>query len=229
MPDKVLIVDDDTSIRKLMSKVITCNDLIPVAVSNGEEAIKLLKNTTFQLILLDIMLPGIDGFQVLKQIRYMGIKTPVIIISGKTEDYETLYGLDLGADNYIYKPFNPVILGAKIKALIRRDKQGQNTHGETTTLGPFTLDNKSMRFYKGDEEIFLSAKELILMKLFLEHPNQVFSREALYEQIRGDSVVDDNAIMVYINRLRNKIEENPKTPKYIQTIWGKGYTFSIFS
>jgi DNA-binding response OmpR family regulator len=212
-----------------MSKVITCNDLVPFAVNSGEEAIKLLKTNTYQLILLDIMLPGMDGFQVLKQIRYLGIKTPVIIISGKTEDYETLYGLDLGADNYIHKPFNPVILGAKIKALIRRDKQAQDIQGGITTLGPFSLDNKSMRFYKGEEEIFLSSKELILMKLLLEHPNQVFSREALYEQIWGNTVVDDNAIMVYINRLRHKIEENPKTPKFLQTIWGKGYTFSISS
>ena len=126
MQDKVLIVDDDMSIRKLMSKVITSNDLIPIAVNNGEEAIKLLKASTFQLVLLDINLPGIDGFQVLKQIRYLGQSTPVIIISGRTEDYDALYGLDLGADNYIYKPFNPVVLGAKIKALIRRNKQSQN-------------------------------------------------------------------------------------------------------
>lgn len=229
MQDKVLIVDDDSSIRKLMSKVITCNDLIPVAVTNGEEAIKLLKTSTFQLVLLDIMLPGMDGFQVLKQIRYLGISTPVIIISGRTEDYDALYGLDLGADNYIYKPFNPVILGAKIKALIRRNKQVLNTQDEVTTLGPFSLDHKSMRFYKEEEEVFLSAKELILMKLFLEHPNQVFSKEALYEQIWGDSIVDDNAVMVYINRLRNKIESSAKAPQYIQTIWGKGYTFSISS
>jgi len=227
MPDKVLIVDDDTSIRKLLSKVITCNELVPVTVSSGEEAIKLVKDSKFQLILLDIMLPGIDGFQVLKQIRYLGIKTPVIIISGKTDDYDALYGLDLGADNYIYKPFNPIVLGAKVKALIRRDKQAQDTQKTVTSLGPFTLDNKSMRFYKREEEIFLSAKELIIMKLFLEHPGQVFSKEALYEQVWGDTVVDENAIMVYINRLRNKIEENAKNPKYIQTIWGKGYTFSI--
>ena len=227
MPDKVLIIDDDASIRKLMTKVISCNDLTPVTVSNGEEALKLLKETTFQLVLLDIMLPGIDGFQVLKKIRYLGIKTPVIIISGKTEDYDTLYGLDLGADNYIHKPFNPIVLGAKIKALIRRDKQAHGIEDSSTTLGPFLLDNKSMRFYKDEEEIFLSAKELIIMKLFLEHPGQVFSKEALYEQAWGDSIVDDNAIMVYINRLRNKIEDNPKVPRYIQTIWGKGYTFSI--
>ncbi len=227
MQDKVLIVDDDTSIRKLMTKVITSNDLVPIAVNSGEEAIKLLKTSSFQLVLLDINLPGMDGFQVLKQIRYLGISTPVIIISGRTEDYDALYGLDLGADNYIYKPFNPVVLGAKIKALIRRNKQSQSSQDEVTKVGPFSLDNKTMRFYKDDEEIFLSAKELILMKLFLDNPNQVFSKEALYSQIWGESVVDDNAVMVYINKLRNKIEPSPKTPIYIQTIWGKGYTFSI--
>ena len=106
-------------------------------------------------------------------------------------------------------------------------RETRDTQKTVTSLGPFTLDNKSMRFYKREEEIFLSAKELIIMKLFLEHPGQVFSKEALYEQVWGDTVVDENAIMVYINRLRNKIEENAKNPKYIQTIWGKGYTFSI--
>ncbi|MDD3904334.1 MAG: response regulator transcription factor [Sphaerochaeta sp.] len=223
--ENILIIDDDEAIRKLLSKVMVSNGMEPTTVSSGESALALLKTREFNLILLDITLEDMDGFTVLKHLRSWGIHTPVIIISGKTEDYDALYGLNLGADDYITKPFNAVVLGAKAKALIRRASENQESKG-ILSAGPFALDLKSLRFYKDGEEIFLSGKELTIMGLFLHHPGQVFTKEELYIQVWGHTVVDDNAIMVYINRLRNKIETDPKNPVHLKTIWGIGYIFS---
>lgn len=221
-----MIVDDDESIRKLLTKVITCNGLEPVTAASGEDALTMLKAHSFQLILLDVMMPKMDGFQVIDKIRQQGLDIPIIVVSGRSEDYDALYGLDLGADDYITKPFNPVILGAKVKALIRRNKKADASSRTVLQVGPFRFNDKTMKFYKNDVEIVLSSKELQMMKLFMNHPRQVFTKEMLYEQIWGDCIVDENAIMVYISHLRNKIEDNPKQPAYIKTIWGVGYQFS---
>ncbi len=228
MSDKVLIVDDDEAIRKLLVKVLTTNGLEPFALSSGKDALSELKKNDYKLLLLDVMMPEMDGFQVIQQLRASGNSIPVIVISGRNEDYDALYGLDIGADDYIMKPFNPVILGAKVKALIRRNQQA-DIQGIAAVLkaGPFTFDTKTMRFYKDGAEIILSSKEMQLIMLFLEHPGQVFSKAALYDHVWGDFVVDENAIMVYINHLRNKIESDPKNPVYITTVWGVGYCFSV--
>ena len=225
MSDKVLIVDDDVAIRRLLSKVITTNGLEPESAGSGEEALELIKSSSYQLILLDINMKNMDGFQVIKRIRQQGLTIPIIVISGRNEDYDALYGLDLGADDYIMKPFNPVILGAKVKALIRRNTTSNINNKTILQVGPFKFNNTSMKFYKNDEEIVLSSKELQMMKLFMEHPRQVFSKEMLYEQVWGETIVDENAIMVYISHLRNKIEKQPKQPVYLKTVWGVGYQF----
>jgi DNA-binding response OmpR family regulator len=228
MGDKVLIVDDDEAIRKLLAKVLSSNGIDPDTAANGEQALQCITHNDFQLILLDIMMPEMDGFQLIQKIRKQGITVPVIVISGRNEDYDALYGLDIGADDYIMKPFNPVILGAKVKALIRRNKIGTESEQQTEQhIGPFTFNTKTMRLYKHEQEIMLSARELQMMRLFLDNPRQVFSKEMLYERVWGTLVVDENAIMVYINHLRNKIEDNPKNPAYIQTVWGLGYSFMI--
>lgn len=227
MSDKILIVDDDIAIRKLLTKVITCNGFEPYTASSGEEAINLIKSHSFQLILLDIMMNDMDGFQVIQRVRQLGFDTPIIVVSGRSEDYDALYGLDLGADDYIMKPFNPVILGAKVKALIRRNTKASVTKKSILQVGPFQYNRNTMKFYKNNKEIPLSSKELQMLKLFMEHPGQVFSKEMLYKQIWDDSIVDENTIMVYISHLRNKIEEKPKQPSYIKTVWGLGYKFAI--
>ncbi|MFA9376617.1 MAG: response regulator transcription factor [Lachnotalea sp.] len=225
MSDKVLIVDDDIAIRKLLSKVITTNGLEPHTASSGLEALELIKLHSYKLILLDINMTDIDGFQVIKRIRQQGLNVPIMVVSGRSEDYDALYGLDLGADDYILKPFNPVILGAKVKALIRRNTSSNVTNKTIQQVGPFKFNNTTMKFYKNDIEIVLSSKELQIMKLFISHPRQVFSKEMLYEQVWGDCIVDENAIMVYISHLRTKIEQHPKQPKYLLTVWGVGYQF----
>ncbi len=153
-------------------------------------------------------------------------KNPVIIISGRSEDYDALYGLSIGADDYITKPFRPLVVGAKVKALIRRNSNQVLSSNSMIECGRFKYDTDTLRFYKDGEEIILSAKENSLILLFLNHPDQVFTKEMIYEHVWGNTIaVDDNTIMVYVNRLRNKIEDDPKKPQYILTVRGTGYRF----
>lgn len=225
--ETVLVVDDDKAIRKIISKVLYSNNIEPTEVSSGEEAIKLLKSTHFDLIILDIMLGGIDGFDVIKTIRANGVNTPIMVLSGRTEEYDTVFGLQIGADDYITKPFNPMTLGAKAKALIRRNKLSSKSRQSCIIAPPFKYDLSTLKLYKNDVEIFLSYKEGAMMRFFLENTNQVFSKEQLYQQVWGDVIVDENSVMVYISYLRDKIENDRKNPQYIKTVWGIGYKFTI--
>ncbi len=226
MPDKVLIVDDDPAICKLLEKVMQSNELETTIASSGAEALSIIRNHTFDIILMDIMLGDMEGFEVIKRIRGQGITTPVMIVSGRNEDYDSLYGLSLGADDYITKPFRPLVLGAKVKALIRRNKNLILDNSKILECGPFSYDTATMRFYKNGEELILSTKESALLLLFFKHPQQVFTRDMIYEHVWGNTVaIDDNAIMVYINRLRSKIEDDRQKPQHILTIRGLGYRF----
>ena len=226
MSDKVLIVDDDEAICKMLSKVMDSNELESDIANSGTEALKKLQNHTYDVILMDVMMDDMEGFEVIKKLRARGIQTPVIIISGRSEDYDALYGLSVGADDYITKPFRPLVVGAKVKALIRRNKNQVLSSNSVIEYGCFKYDTTTLRFYKNGEEIILSSKENSLMRLFMTHPDQVFTKDMIYEQVWGTTIaVDDNTIMVYINRLRGKIEDNPQKPEYILTIRGTGYRF----
>lgn len=226
MSDKVLIVDDDEAICKMLSKVMDSNELEADIANSGTEALKKLQNHTYDVILMDVMMDDMEGFEVIKKLRARGIQTPVIIISGRSEDYDALYGLSVGADDYITKPFRPLVVGAKVKALIRRNKNQVLSSNSVIEYGCFKYDTTTLRFYKNGEEIILSSKENSLMRLFMTHPDQVFTKDMIYEQVWGTTIaVDDNTIMVYINRLRGKIEDNPQKPEYILTIRGTGYRF----
>ncbi|MGL5434887.1 MAG: response regulator transcription factor [Lachnospiraceae bacterium] len=226
MADKVLIIDDDPSICKLLDKVMRSNDLETTIAGSGRQALEILNIHTFDIILVDVMLGDMEGFDVIKHLRGRGITTPVIIVSGRSEDYDSLYGLSLGADDYITKPFRPLVLGAKVKALIRRSKQQVLENSELLDCGPFSYNTATMRFYKYGEELVLSAKESALLLLFMKHPQQVFTKDMIYEHVWGNTVaIDDNAIMVYINRLRGKVENDRQSPKHIITVRGLGYRF----
>lgn len=230
MVDRVLIVDDDPSICRLLEKVMRSNDLEPVIAGSGQEALEMLAAQSFDVILIDVMLGDMEGFDVIRKIRREGNNTPLMIVSGRNEDYDSLYGLSVGADDYITKPFRPIVLGAKVKALIRRSRssvgKSDGTSDPLVRCGEFTYDSGTMRFFKGDEELQLSSREAALFLLFMKHPHQVFTREMIYEQIWGDAVaVDDNTIMVYVNRLRNKIEDDRHNPVHIITVRGIGYRF----
>lgn len=225
--DLVLIVDDDETVQSVLYKVVRSNGIEAKVASSGEEALALASRHHFDLILLDVNMRGIDGFEVVRTLRERNIHTPIIIVSGRQEDYDTLYGLDIGADDYVTKPFNPVVLGAKVKALIRRSRGSAASRENVITAGPFRYDTQTLRLYKNGEEIPLSSKENALMKLFIDNINRIFPKDMLYEMVWGEAIIDENAIMVYINRLRQKIEDDPGKPKYIQTVRGLGYRFVI--
>ena len=151
----------------------------------------------------------------------------VLIVDDDESVRNMLYGLDIGADDYVTKPFNPVVLAAKAKALIRRSRGGTPGGAPVIAAGPFRYDTSTLRFYKNGQEIVLSSRENAIMKLFLDNVNRIFPKDMLYELVWGETIVDENAIMVYINRLRQKIEENPAKPRYIQTVRGLGYRFVV--
>ena len=227
MEDIVLIVDDDQSVSAMLHKALESSGLHAEVANSGEDGLALLARKRYDLILMDINMPGMDGFQAVEAIRKQGIQTPIIIISGRKEDIDTLYGLNIGADDYITKPFNPITLGAKIKALSRRSRNDLPGSSQLITAGPFTYNTSTLHFYKNDREIPLSSRENAMMKLFLDNVNRIFSKDMLYDLVWGEAIVDENAIMVYINRLRQKIEDDPSKPRYIQTVRGLGYRFVI--
>ena len=227
MADRVLIVDDDAAVLSLLTKVIRSNGLDAECSQSAEQALELLNSQTYDLILMDVNMHGMDGFTGVEIIRSRGIKTPIIIVSGRKEDFDTLYGLDIGADDYITKPFNPVTLGAKVKALIRRSRNSITGTESIISAGPFTYNTSTLRFYKNNKEIVLSSKENAMMKLFMDNVNRIFSKDMIYDLIWGEAIIDENAIMVYVNRLRQKIEDDPAKPVYIQTVRGLGYRFVV--
>ena len=225
--EKILIADDDPAVRRLLIRVVEGSGFQAVTACDGTEAVHLASRESFALILLDIMMNGNDdGFHAIKRLRESGNTTPIMVLSGRTDDFDTLYGLDIGADDYVSKPFNPVILGGKIKALIRRNQAGKQEKTGIITAGPFSYNTITMELFKNGTPIPLSSREHVLMRLFLSHPGQVFTKEQLYELVWNHSAVDDNVIMVYISHLRNKIEDQAKNPCYIKTVWGIRYTFS---
>lgn len=227
IPDRILVVDDDKSVLKMLDKVVTSNGFLADVAESGEEALRMRMQNDYALMLLDINLKGIDGFEIIEKLRNSGDKIPIIIVSGRKEDFDTVYGLNIGADDYITKPFNPVTLGAKIKALIRRSQASSSDDKSIIHAGPFSFNTSTLRFYKNNVEILLTGKEIAMMKLFIDNVDHIFSKDMIYDLIWGNSIVDENAIMVYINRLRQKIEDNPEHPKYIQNVRGIGYRFVV--
>lgn len=225
--DKVLIVDDDIHILKMASRILQSDGILTTEVTSGKEALNQILYSHFDLILLDINLDDLDGFSIVKKVRQQGISTPIVIISGNTEEYNTIYGLGIGADDYLNKPVSPAILGAKVKALIRRNRAAMESSEKVLERGPFTFDLETFSLYKNHQEIPLTSKEKQMFCLFLKNINTVFTREMLFEQIWKDRPVDDNTIMVNIRNIRSKIEPDPKNPRYLKTVWGIGYQFVL--
>ncbi|MDD6051163.1 MAG: response regulator transcription factor [Clostridiales bacterium] len=225
--DTVLIVDEDAQVQAMLTKVVRSIGLAAECTKSAEKALKLLSEHIFTLILMDVNLSGADGFATVEAIRRQGIKTPLVIVSERQSDFDIVYGLDIGADDYIAKSFNPVTLGAKLKALIRRSRCGHVGADQMMTAGPFAYNASTLRLYKQGVEISLSSKENAMMKLFIDNVNRVFTKEMLYDLVWGEAVIDENAVMVYINRLRQKIEDEPSKPRFIQNVRGIGYRFVV--
>ena len=220
---QILVVDDDRFVRRTILRVLQSEGMTVREASSGPEAVTMVSAQRFDLILLDIIMEGMDGFQVVHQIRSLGISTPVFILSGRQADNDKVFALGLGADDYITKPFSPAVLCAKVKACLRRRAADKQEH--TLQAGPFRYIVDEMRLFKWGTEISLSSKECFLMRYFLVNKNKVLTKEQIYAGVWGNSVVDDNTIMVHIRRLRTKIEDDPNHPQYLRTVRGVGYQF----
>ncbi|WP_315903153.1 MULTISPECIES: response regulator transcription factor [Clostridium] len=218
-------MEDDLEISELVSRHLKGEGFDIVAVNDGEKALQAFYNNTFDLILLDLMLPKVSGKEILKRIRESS-SVPVLIVSAKDSEVDKILGLELGADDYIAKPFSVLELTARISAIFRRIGYYIKEENSTKSIsrGPFTLNFDNYQILKGEDHIDLTAKEFELLKLFFENPKKVFTKAQIFASVwKGDFINDDNTVTVQIRRLREKIEEDPSNPKYIKTVWGIGY------
>ena len=182
---------------------------------------------SFDLMLLDIVMDGMDGFQVIRTLRDLGILLPVFVLSGRQADNDKILALGIGADDYITKPFSTTVLCAKVKACLRRMGLSSRQRESILSLGPFRYVCDEMRLFREGTEIPLSSKESLLIKYFFNNPNKILSKEQIYRNVWGNDVVDDNTIMVHIRHLRVNIAADAPRPNYLRTIRGVGYQFVI--
>lgn len=219
---KILIIEDEESIRGFLKINLKRNGYEVIEADNGELGVKLALREKPAIIILDVMLPGIDGFKVCKIIRNEDEKVGIIMLTAKSQDLDKIMGLEYGADDYIIKPFNPMELLLRIKALLRRISDYEEKKG--IIQGKFKLDIYAKRIFKNNKEIDLTPKEYSIIKLFIENPNKAFSRDELMDLVWGEDYIGDPKIVdVNIRRLRSKIECSSLNEKFIETIWGFGY------
>ena len=224
---KVLVVDDEKLIVKGIKFSLEQDEMEVTTAYDGETALELAKSNEFDVVLLDVMLPGLSGFDVCQAIREFS-DVPIIMLTAKGEDMDKILGLEYGADDYITKPFNILEVKARIKAIIRRNQKKTVEQPKPKTLveGDMTIEVDSRRVTIAGKEINLTAKEFNILTLLLFHPNKVYSRDDLLKEIWGsDALGDGRTVDVHVRRLREKIESDPGDPKYIQTKWGVGYYF----
>ena len=227
MSKRVLVVDDEKLIVKGIRFSLEQDGMQVDCAYDGEEALRLARENPYDMILLDIMLPKYDGFEVCQQIREYS-DVPIIMLTAKGEDMDKILGLEYGADDYITKPFNILEVKARIKAIMRRTgkKRDENETGKIVVKGEMKIDCEGRRVFIGDREINLTAKEFDLLELLATNPNKVYSRENLLNIVWGYAYPGDaRTVDVHIRRLREKIETHPSDPKYVYTKWGVGYYF----
>ena len=227
MSRTVLVVDDEKLIVKGLRFSLEQDDMEVDCAYDGEEAIDMAKRKEYDIILLDVMLPKYDGFEVCRQIRDFS-DVPIIMLTAKGEDMDKILGLEYGADDYITKPFNILEVKARMKAVMRRTgrKGGNPSTGKELVKGDLRIDCESRRVFSKDKELNLTAKEFDLLELLANNPNKVYSRESLLNIVWGYEYPGDaRTVDVHIRRLREKIEVNPSDPKYVYTKWGVGYYF----
>lgn len=223
--EKILIVDDDIEIRKIVSIYLKNEGYEIIDVSDAIEALETLRNTTIDLIILDIMLPKMDGIEACLKIREQ-YQMPIIFLSAKDEDIDKIQGLMSGAEDYITKPFNPLELMARIKSQLRRYRvyQTEEVKQFIHEIGHLKVDEETRQVFIRNEEVRLTPKEFDILSLLVRNKGKVFSVEKIYEMVWEDSFYkSDNTVMVHITKIREKIEENPRQPVYLKTVWGVGY------
>lgn len=223
---KILLIEDDVEISGMLKRFLETEGYETVAAYDGESACEKFFADTYSLVLLDLMIPKKSGMEVMQAIREKST-VPIMILSAKDTDSDKALGLGLGADDYVTKPFSVTEVLARIKANIRRNTQyaaGAAEEEERITRGELVIDTSDYSVWKKGKKIELTAKEFAILKLFMKNPRKVYTKEQIYSLVWKDAWVgDENAVNVHISRLRNKIEENPRDPKYIMTVWGIGY------
>ncbi len=227
--EKILIIEDQQSIAELIKDYLEINNFQVDIRNNGQEGLKDALCKDYDLILLDLMLPDIDGFEICKKIRKEK-NIPILIISARGEDIDKIRGLGLGADDYISKPFSPNELVARVKAHLSRFNRltGKTEKAKNEIhIKSLTINQTARRVYLDNKEIAFTTKEFEILNFLASHPNIVFSKEHLYERIWGDdSYGDITTIAVHIKKIRDKIEKDPQKPRFIDTLWGSGYRFN---
>ena len=229
----ILVVDDEKEIADVVELYLQNDQYKVFKFYNGQDALDCINSTKIDLAILDIMLPDIDGFQILKQIRQK-YTFPVIMLTAKGGDMDKILGLEYGADDYISKPFNILEVKARIKAIIRRSLKAKRQKREEPSSmigsGDLKMDTEGRRVFIGEKEINLTAKEFDLLELLVRNPNKVYSREALLNYVWGNRAMDSGDVRtvdVHVRRLREKIEPSPSDPRYVHTKWGVGYYFGV--
>jgi two-component system phosphate regulon response regulator OmpR len=228
---KILIVDDDPRLRELLLRYLGEQGFAVQAAPNGQFMDKLVNRELFDLIVLDLMMPQEDGLSICRRLRAAGTTTPIIMLTAKGEEVDRIVGLEMGADDYLAKPFNPRELVARINAVLRRVQDAGPpaaplAEAETVTFGPYALNLATRSMTKDGASLPLTSGEFSVLKVLVQHPSKPLSRDKLMELARGREYdVFDRAIDVQISRLRKLVETDPANPRYIQTVWGFGYVF----
>jgi two-component system, OmpR family, phosphate regulon response regulator OmpR len=227
---KILMVDDDLRMRELLQRYLTEQGFEITTVSDSKEMDTVLENEQFDLFVLDLMLPGEDGLAICRRLRAKNIITPIIMLTARGDEVDRIIGLEMGADDYLPKPFNPRELLARINAVMRRHEHSPESNGanaqESFSFGEFIFDAANRSLSKGGENITITSGEFALLKVFTEHPRQPLSRDRLMQLARGRELdVFDRSIDVQVSRLRRLIEPNPAQPRFLKTMWGFGYVF----
>ena len=230
-PKKVLVVDDDPRLRELLRRYLGENQFDVSLAHDGPSMWRLMQREAFDLVVLDLMLPGDDGLTLLRRLRSQRDKTPVVMLTAKGDEVDRIIGLEVGADDYLPKPFNPRELLARIHAVLRRTP-GPELPGapsgaaEEVLFGPFRLNLGTRQLRRGDEQIPLTTSEFSVLKVLAQHARQPLSRDKLMALARGREYgAFDRSLDVQVSRLRKLIETDPQQPRYLQTVWGVGYVF----
>ena len=226
--ESILIVDDDPKIRDLTTKYLIDQGLNVHAASGGKEMDNFIVSHPVSLIILDLMMPEESGLAICQRLRGSGNFTPIIILTAKGDEIDRIVGLEMGADDYVSKPFNPRELLARINAVLRRNdlKQAQASNSENLAFGPFVFSSDTRSLTKNSLPISITSGEFELLKVFIDHPRQPLSRDQIMQLAKGRELdVFDRSIDVQISRLRKILEEDPTSPKFLQTMWGFGYIF----
>lgn len=230
-PDKIIVVDDDARIRDLLKRYLTQEGFDVLLAEDGKSLTRVMLRETPDLIVLDLMMPGEDGLSICRRLRSGNDQTPIIMLTAKGEDIDRIVGLEVGADDYLGKPFNPRELLARIHAVLRRrpvmEAPGApSSDNEVARFGPFTFDMGARTLRKSGEEMALTTGEFAMLKALVRHPKTPLSRERLAQLSRGREFEPfDRSLDVQVSRLRKLIEADPANPRLIQTVWGIGYVF----